>query len=124
MAAGDMLESSIAFWKEFNSGDLQVSTAAHLFLCDLRDIAIELSLTCAGFCCAVDELCCRVRGRFGRCYWSLCIGRKINALQRWRAVVLFSWTPKFHCFVVFVMCITYVVWWSFFGKRLMFQRSF
>jgi len=30
MAAGDMLESSIAFWKEFNSGDLQVSTIVHL----------------------------------------------------------------------------------------------
>jgi len=32
MAASDMLESSIAFWKEFNSGDLQVRTVVHLVL--------------------------------------------------------------------------------------------
>jgi len=36
MAAGDMLELSIAFWKEFNSGDLQVSTVARLVANDSR----------------------------------------------------------------------------------------
>lgn len=56
MAAGDVLELSIAFWKEFNSGDLQVSTAARLVANDSRKIAKELSLTYAGFCCAIGEL--------------------------------------------------------------------
>jgi len=90
MAAGDMLESSIAFWKEFNSGDLQVSTVAHLVLYDSRKTAKELSLTYTGFRCSIGEILCRVRRRFGRCYRSLCIGRKINAVQRRRAVVRFS----------------------------------
>jgi len=53
MAAGDMLLSSIAFWKEFNSGDLQVSVLALLVLNDTRKIAEELSLTSASFCYAI-----------------------------------------------------------------------
>jgi len=53
MAAGDMLESSIAFWKEFNSGDLQVSVMALLALNDSPKIAYELSLTYASFCCTI-----------------------------------------------------------------------
>jgi len=75
MAAGEMLESSIAFWKEFNSGDLQVSTVARLVLNDSRKIAKELSLTYTGFCCSISELFLGVRRRFERCYRSLCIGR-------------------------------------------------
>jgi len=49
MAAGDMLESSISFWKEFNSGDLQVSTVARLVLNDSHKFEEELSLTYASF---------------------------------------------------------------------------
>ena len=49
MAAGDMLESSIAFWKEFNSGDLQVCTVARLASNDSRKFAKQLSTTYASF---------------------------------------------------------------------------
>jgi len=53
MAAGDMLESSIAFWKEFNSGDLQVSVLSLLVLNDPHKISKELSLTYASFYFAI-----------------------------------------------------------------------
>jgi len=56
MAAGDMLESSIAYWKEFNSGDLQVSRAARSMLTDSRKVAKELSLTCGSLRWSIGKL--------------------------------------------------------------------